>query len=269
MLSKLKTLASEFAFARRLSVGIGSFLALGRQTIRFHLANKLGKERNIAEPPFRFRAKLAGQQRDLWLRATAGDVYILYEVLSGGVYRLEQESSNPGAVRWILDCGGNIGVTTLYFAERYPNARIVVVEPVEENFALLKKNTAGIERIIPVQGCVSDRSGSVYFTTNKAAWGNVISDEPTGYEVRAYTVAELMSIHGIEKLDILKVDIEGAEERLFAAPTFLKRVGLVVIELHGHYDLARFATDIAPEGFVARPADPAAGRPMVTAVPAR
>jgi hypothetical protein len=47
--------------------------------------------------------------------------------------------------------------------------------------------------------------------------------------------------------------LEGAERQVSHEPCFLQPVILVVIELHGSYELGRFQEDLAPWDFVARP----------------
>ena len=52
--------------------------------------------------------------------------------------------------RTVLDLGGNIGCSAVYFANRWPGAKIVVVEPVAPSFAILKHNTSFYPNVIPV-----------------------------------------------------------------------------------------------------------------------
>ena len=133
------------------------------------------------------------------------------------------------------------------------------------NFALLKTNVAQVPRILPIHACVTGASQSaVRFTTDQAAWGNRIATDADGILVPAITIQELCKQNGIEKIDLLKLDIEGAEEEVLENGTFLALTEHIIAELHGHYDFQSFQRDIAPYGFVAQQ-----GRPpdtyMVTA----
>jgi hypothetical protein len=65
-------------------------------------------------------------------------------------------------------------------------------------------------------------------------------------------------------IDLLKVDIEGGEEELFADADFLSRVGLGIIELHGTYDQDRFQADLSKYGYEAIPPDATSGAKMLT-----
>jgi hypothetical protein len=66
------------------------------------------------------------------------------------------------------------------------------------------------------------------------------------------TIEELCKQNGIEKTDLLKLDIEGAEEEVLENGTFLARTEHIIAELHGHYGFQSFQRDIASYGFVAQ-----------------
>jgi len=156
-----------------------------------------------------------------------------------------------------VDCGANIGITSLFLAERYPNAKIFSIEPHPENFGLLKKNVAQVPRIIPIRACVTGRHvGAVRFTTDQAAWGNHIATGDDGVLVPAITINELCEQNRIANINLLKLDIEGGEEQLFENGSFLNRIDHIIIELHGNYGFTRFQRDITPYGFVAHGAQP-------------
>ena len=71
------------------------------------------------------------------------------------------------------------------------------------------------------------------FTTDQAAWGNRIATDDHGVLVPAITIEELCKQNGIEKIDLLKLDIEGAEEQVLENGTFLARTEHIIVELHG------------------------------------
>jgi Methyltransferase FkbM domain len=94
--------------------------------------------------------------------------------------------------------------------------------------------------------------------------GNRIAAHDRGVLVPAITIEELCEQNGIKKIDLLKLDIEGAEEQVLENGTFLARTEHIIVELHGQYGFQCFQRDIAPYGLVAQE-----GRPpdtyMVTA----
>lgn len=136
----------------------------------------------------------------------------------------------------IIDCGGNIGLSTLYLAAAWPQARIVVVEPDDANFAMLKRNTAHLgDRVTALQGGIWNRpvrlkiddpsAGSAAFRVSEHAVEG-------GEGLRAYTIDEVCDLAGEDHPLIVKLDIEGAQARLFADNTaWVARSDLIVLEL--------------------------------------
>ena len=182
---------------------------------------------------------------------------MLYEVLASNAYHIAPSLLPPDNARVVVDCGANIGITSLFLAARYPGATILSVEPHPENFALLKTNVSQVSRILPICACVTGTSQSaVRFTTHQPAWGNRIATDDHGVLVPAITIEELCKQNGIEKIDLLKFDIEGAEEQVLENGTFLARTEHIIVELHGHYGFQCFQRDIAPYGLVAQEGQP-------------
>jgi FkbM family methyltransferase len=231
--------------------------ALLGHTIQFHIQNGFG----FARDPRRTITI------DLWidgdrpttvtLRPFAGDLFVLYEVLAFNAYHIAPSLLPTDNVRVIIDCGANIGITSLFLAARYPGATILSVEPHPENFALLKANVAEVPRIWPIRACVTGTPQSaVRFTAHEAAWGNRITTDTYGMLVPAITIEELCKQNGIDKIDLLKLDIEGAEEQVLKSGTFLTRTEHIIVELHGDYGFQSFQHDIARYGFKAQQGQP-------------
>ena len=242
----------EVKFVVRNSLDWRTRVLLLKNLARFHASNMKGR-RADDDLPFRARLLLAPESElDIVVRPFSGDLFILLEVLMDRCYHIPDSVLPPERVRVVLDCGANIGLTSLYFASVYPNARIFSVEPSLENFELLKRNTAAIPRIVPVHGALVGRPRDhVRITTHKPAWGNFIAEDGDGVDVPAFTVEQIMEHYGIAGIDLLKVDIEGGEKEVFANGHFISQVGLVIVELHNDYHLNDFARDVASWGFQA------------------
>jgi FkbM family methyltransferase len=247
----------EAAFGWKATRSWADQFALLHNTIQFHIRNGLGCALDT-------RSTITINlwvERDiptkLTLRPFAGDLFVFYEVLAFNAYHIAPSLLPADNVRVVVDCGANIGITSLFLAARYPRATILSIEPHPENFALLKTNVAEVPRILPICACVIGVSQStVALTTDQAAWGNRIATDGLGVLVPAITIEELCSQHGIEKIDLLKLDIEGAEEQVLENGTFLARTDYIIVELHGHYGFQCFQRDIAPYGLVAREGRP-------------
>lgn len=211
-------------------------------TLRHHFANWLGLPRGDGES-FSVRLDLGGAAPSLvGLRTSAGDPSILYEVFAERAYEIADADLPPQSVKTVVDCGAHIGLTALYFAHRYPNALVIAVEPNPGNFRLLISNTASEPRIRPVQACIADRSGVGRIGTSGPGWGHRIGAD--GVEVPALTLQDIRGRFGVDAIDLLKVDIEGAEKDLFAGGVGSVRV--IAAELHGDYSVECLARDVAP-----------------------
>lgn len=139
----------------------------------------------------------------------------------------------------IVDAGANIGASSIYFARRYPNAKVFAIEPELENFALLQKNTQAYANILPIRAALwSDQSTRMIHDAATGAWGFTVCDAekevaPTGQYVQCVSIAAIMDKYAIDFIDILKMDIEGSEKVIFEhAEDWINRVGVITIELH-------------------------------------
>jgi len=258
-MGKLSAYWQEVAFGSRAASTWADQYALLHHTVRFHLHNWRGR---ACDNRTTFTVDLRidrDSPTTLTLRPFGGDLFVLYEVLAFNAYHIAPTLLPPDDVSVIVDCGANIGITSLFLAARYPRARILSVEPHPENFVLLEANVAQVPRITPIRACVTGRpheESAVRFTTDQAAWGNRIATGDDGLLVPAITIDELCNQNGLAKIDLLKLDIEGAEEQVLENGTFLSRIEHIIIELHGNYGFQRFQRDIAPYGFAAQEAQP-------------
>lgn len=177
-------------------------------------------------------AKLPGYARPLYFRNNPYDFATFCEVSLEEAYRNELTTAD-----FIIDGGGNIGLTAAYFAQQYPDATIATVEPDSGNFGMLKKNTADLPQVHPLQGGVWNKSAYLRVVDNGGgnnAFTVTEVDAPTDDSINAYSIADIMALHGRTKVDIVKLDIEGAEKQVFADgyETWLPHTRLLIVELH-------------------------------------
>jgi FkbM family methyltransferase len=169
----------------------------------------------------------------IYLRRGASDFPTFESVLQQRCYDINYGFSPE----IIFDCGANIGLTTIFYANRFPNAKIIAVEPEPANFELLKKNTASYPNVRLYQAGLWNKTTSLK-VENKGygAWGFMVSETPDGTPgaIQAVTISDLMRQQQCEKIDILKIDIEGSEKELFENnyDAWLPKVKTLVIELH-------------------------------------
>ena len=140
----------------------------------------------------------------------------------------------------IYDFGANVGIASLYFIEKYPNAIIHVFEADPDVFECLKKNLAhlNLTTINLYNKAVWYRNEIIDFSSSKSDDGkiSVLSDfdKNKKHKVEAIDVKEVIIE---DNIDFIKIDIEGAElPVLKRLSNKLKNVGSMYLEFHPSKD---------------------------------
>lgn len=126
----------------------------------------------------------------------------------------------------VLDIGAHLGYYTRFFAETVgPTGRVYAFEPHPETFALLRRNTAIHRNVVTIEAAVTDRVGEVdFFEMSASGQHSVypIAERRTGavprrrLRVHSTTVDAFLAERGDPPVDLIKMDIEGAEPRALA-----------------------------------------------------
>ena len=145
----------------------------------------------------------------------------------------------------VLDLGANIGVAADFF-QRKAN-KVICVEPINENFEnLLNFKESNLYTHVSCNRCAIWSSSNHRFTfspgndrTNCHISGRDDGgDDKIQYEsVESRSIKDLMQDFNLEKVDLIKMDIEGAEVEVMTNPNFREVVGKSpnwVIEIHNH-----------------------------------
>ena len=195
----------------------------------------------------------------LTMRKRGSDFYTFEEVFIQKVYK--HLTDHVPQCKTIIDLGANIGLASLYFAMRYPQCQLVAVEPDADNFRLLSSNLQALTRMgrgTMVQAGVWNRECDLEIDMTPHSSGDFnaisISEQSAGtatQTIHCLPIHKILETANFTSIDILKVDIEGAEVQLFEGDTsWLERVGCLAIEFH---DTTRTDTDfdalIARYGF--------------------
>lgn len=141
----------------------------------------------------------------------------------------------------IIDAGANIGASTVYFLNMFPNSFLYSIEPDRVNYEILELNTRSYSNKFNFFGGISNVDGELEvvdpglsdwgFRTNKV-------DMPSNKFQQVVKSISPLSILKDESVNgalpfIFKIDIEGAERELFSGDTsWMKKFPLVIIELH-------------------------------------
>jgi FkbM family methyltransferase len=194
----------------------------------------------------------AGIRNPVYIRMRTTDVSVYHEVLNCGQYAIDL----PFSPKIIVDAGANIGMASLYFAAKYPQARIIAIEPEPSNFAMLAQNVGAYPNILPIHAALWNRDGEIGVNTpgsfeNPLSKVGFVVREGQGVPVRAITVRTLMREMGIQCIDILKVDIEGAEKEVFETCDWMDTINCLMIELHDRFRPgSSTAVDAVSKGFL-------------------
>ncbi len=114
-----------------------------------------------------------------------------------------------------VDVGANIGVLTRLMAELAPRGRVYAFEPAAENFDYLRRNVAGLDHVEVRQAAVLDRDGPVHLEFNEAyPAGSFVAEH--GEPVEGVRLDSWADQAGLTRLDVLKIDVEGAEPSVLA-----------------------------------------------------
>jgi FkbM family methyltransferase len=212
------------------------------QALRFEVTSSLRHRLVTLRPP--------GFRHPLRLRRASSDLMTFHQIY------LERELDVylPERPRLIVDGGANAGFSAAFYAQRYPDARVLAVEPAADNFARLVDNCRPYPNVTPVQGGLWPRRARLRVVdVGLGDWGFQVEevDGPAPDGVEGWPADELMDRAGFDRIDLLKLDIEGAERHLFADPgaPWLSRVDAVVIELHGPEAAAAVRAALSPAAF--------------------
>jgi FkbM family methyltransferase len=150
-----------------------------------------------------------------------------------------------GDVSTVLDIGANIGISTLYFADLFPHARVFAFEPIPENFSLLERNTKHLQRVRAVPVALGELDGTIEMLHSDAPdnFGGY-SRTPTGSNTARTLRVPMRAARrqcedlGVTAADVLKIDVEGSEWEVLTdlGSEFLRRSKFIMGELHGRRD---------------------------------
>ena len=187
-----------------------------------------------------FRVKVPGIAGELSIRPRTSDRYVFEQIFLDDDYALSADL-HP---RFIVDAGANVGYASIYFANRYPDAEIVAIEPDAENFQILRENVKPYPKIQPLRAGLWGELGTLLVDNSLGSWGctvaevhpNDTAENNSACRVKGVTVDDILLTSGHERIDILKLDIEGAEREVFSAPcqSWLSLTDVLIIELHDH-----------------------------------
>lgn len=180
---------------------------------------------------------IPGITSPVFLREKSSDYLVLNQVFVEQQYALEDEKE----IEWIIDAGAHIGLASLYFARQFPQAKIIAIEANAENYALLDKNTQAFSNIKTLHAALWNQATEMtVLDPGRGPWGYITQEavfsDSQDHRIQGITVSDIMHEYNIDMLDILKLDIEGAEiEVMEGAEDWIQKVNILMAELHESY----------------------------------
>jgi FkbM family methyltransferase len=172
------------------------------------------------------------------------DYKVIDETWNENVYRIHEYQFKDNAV--FLDIGANIGSVSLYVdnfnkvRDEYNKIKVYSVEPEPNNLLLLKENIKNnpTENITVISNAIWHEQKTVLIT-NKGGNSSIIDEtNDESVEVLAITIQDFIDLYGIDEIDVVKIDIEGAEFDLIinTPPETLAKIKYITLEFDKSFD---------------------------------
>jgi FkbM family methyltransferase len=197
----------------------------------------------------RLRCRLINSQHPYWLRSqdakypllcrpNSSDIEVFNQIFVQREYSCVDSLSN---VDLVIDCGANVGYSSSYFLNRFPNCYLIAIEPSPANFYMLEKNLIYYrDRIQILQTAIWSHPANLVISENiyrdGREWSYQVREcnNKETPALRAVDIPTLINASKRERISILKMDIEGAEAVVFSAniESWIDHVDTMLIELH-------------------------------------
>jgi FkbM family methyltransferase len=201
-------------------------------------------------------SRIRWQGRDVYYRPGTTDPLVIQQVLLKTGRRAEYYLPPRLKPDVVLDIGSNIGASILYFHQQFPNARIVGFEPHPETFKVLQANVSNLPLAAVFNYGLGAENTRVIIETESVNFGAFSTKgRPRSQgtargsvECQIRRADDVLRELGITKVDLIKIDCEGAEADVFEAlpPDILGQCQWIVGELHDESAFALLAR-LAPQ----------------------
>jgi FkbM family methyltransferase len=231
-LRNVGVLRRSVSFARRLKQlpkVIPSYIRrLGFEGLRVFLVSAMSRNEVLVTFP--------GISEPVKIRPGTSDKYCFEQIFLEGDYDLDI-LCDPSL---IVDGGANVGYASIFFANHYPRASILAVEPEPANFSILLANIRSYPQIKAVRAALWCKPGPVVVNNPDESWAAYVLDAASAPQsgcsvtVQGLTIGGLLQMSGKETIDIIKLDVEGAEREIFSSSdcSWLCRTKILIVELH-------------------------------------
>lgn len=175
--------------------------------------------------------QVSNLNKPVHFRPGSTDICVFKQMFLGGDLGVSVLDSFYPAT--IMDLGANIGMASLYLINKFPNARIIAVEPDEDNARMFELNLKGHPNVELILGAVrGDHKNVKIVDSGRGASGYEIEEDELGKP--AVTISDIREKNNWEYIDVLKMDIEGSEKSVFEGnfDSWLPKTKILFVELH-------------------------------------
>jgi FkbM family methyltransferase len=230
-LAKARTWSHETRLFLRASEGPKDFARVMQSRLSLSKVGRVVAPRRVTA-----RVNLGELGPGVALRSHTSDISVLGELLEGSYSHLPPAGA---AIASVVDLGANTGLAFRWLHGRYPDARFVCVEPDAGNFAVLEQNArASGADVTVLEACAGGWERKVSLVTETGEFGfHMDEDGDRPGEIPVLTMPQILERGAMPStIDVLKCDIEGAEDELFAdCRSWIGRVRWIVAECHHPY----------------------------------
>ena len=177
--------------------------------------------------------------------APSSDVFVFRQIFQKKEYlslvTLIQKGNQADTIKLIVDAGANVGFTGVFLRIFFPDAHLLAIEPDQSNAEQINLNfTANSIRDTEIiLAGVWSHDCFLELKKDKSKgqeWGFYVEESPVPTTLRAIDILNLPQLSDGRLIDILKIDIEGSETKLFEdrekARRLLSITKYLAIEIH-------------------------------------
>ncbi len=236
MFKRARYLVSQFGMVKLWKYRIAPFRRFGQFQQEWGFMQALSFCSSLLTKKGVFAVNLSGLQGSVRMRVGTSDVTTFIKIF----FKKEYDFKLDFEPKLIIDAGANVGYSSVFFASKYPDAEIIAIEPEDTNFELLEHNCSAYPNVKLLKGGLWSKSATLRILNLEKAdkAGYMVEEAKEGEEgaFRSYTVGELLKQSEYDFIDILKMDIEGAEKEVFSvnAKDWIGKVKAIFVELHDY-----------------------------------
>lgn len=189
-----------------------------------------------------------------YARVSSSDSMVFNQVIVGEEYKAVTDIFllNNLPLKSFLDLGSNAGFTSLYVKKIFPDCMVVAVEPDKTNFTMIEKNfnLNRLSNVYAVMGGVGKKDCFLKpdeGIRDKKEWSFSFTEVDYPTDIASYSVNSLLGRFSLNQVDLIKMDVEGAEKEIFAADadiSFLDKVKVLAVEIHDEFNIRSSIYDI-------------------------